>query len=371
MSRPSQEIIVPVLATSVAVLASIHVLRKPLRKLVSLWSLQRKSVLSSSETTEVPNGGGTVMALYIHPVKSLRAVSCQEAQLDSKGFVGDRRLMIVFPLPTTATGKASSNQPATTHRFVSQRQCPSLARVTAILEKDQLILTYGTKTLQLSLPGPGVPQRTYRAGIWDDTVAVDDMGDEAASFFQAIVDEDENTAAAGGRYKGVRLVIHTVSDRLVDPNFTPAVATSWLLGTPPPVSLTDGYPVLIACQASLDELNRRLKENQKPPIDMKQFRPNIVIAGTTAFEEDRWKYITIGDQLFAIVKGCPRCKQSCTNQETGQVSSEPIETMRSFRALGDSNDVFFAQNAIPLGKTGKIKVGDSVRVLERGEPLYC
>lgn len=320
-----------------------------------------------SETTPVPNG--TVTALYIHPVKSLRAVSCQEAELDAKGFVGDRRLMIVYPLPLP-TWKEQFDSNDVTHRFISQRQCPSLARVVATLENDHLILKYATKTLQVPLQ-PSLLKKTYRAGIWDDTVAVDDMGDQAASFFQAIMDEDENTAASGGRYKGVRLVIHAVTDRKVDPQFTPAVATSWLVGSPPPVALTDGYPILIACQASLDELNKRLQENKKPPIEMSRFRPNIVITGTSAFEEDRWKYITISDQLFAIVKACPRCKQSCTDQETGKVSSEPVETMRTFRALNnDNNDVFFAQNAIPLGKTGKIKVGDTVRILERGEPIY-
>lgn len=362
-----KEMILPYLATSLAVLASISVLRTPLRKFLSLWSLQRKSSITS-ET--IPGSNGTVTALYVHPVKSLRAVSCQEAELDAKGFVGDRRLMIVYPLPLP-TWKEKFDSHDISHRFLTQRQCPSLARVVAILENDHLVLTYGTKTLQVPVQEPASPKRTYRAGIWDDTVAVDDMGDQAASFFQAIVDEDENTAAAGGRYKGVRLVIHAVSDRLVDPKFTPTVATSWLVGSPPPVALTDGYPILIACQASLDELNSRLKENQKPPIEMSRFRPNIVITGTTAFEEDRWKYIAIGDQLFAIAKACPRCKQSCTDQETGKVSSEPIETMRSFRALNEDNDVFFAQNAIPLGKAGKIKVGDTVRILERGDPIYC
>jgi uncharacterized protein YcbX len=127
----------------------------------------------------------------------------------------------------------------------------------------------------------------------------------------------------------------------------------------------------------LDALNETLVKQGKETILMSRFRPNIVITGTTAFEEDKWKVIAIGKQLFAIVKACPRCKQSCTDQETGKVHSEPVETMKSFRALGGDKceDVFFAQNAIPLGQvlgnSSSVQVGDSVRVLQTGDPVYC
>ena len=113
---------------------------------------------------------------------------------------------------------------------------------------------------------------------------------------------------------------------------------------------------------------------------MSRFRPNIVVKGKSLqpFEEDRWKVIVIGTTVFAIVKACPRCKQSCTDQVTGTVSPqmEPLTTMASFRrSLGDqptNGDVFFAQNAIPIGTLeGKtIKVGDPIEVLERGDPVY-
>ena len=88
--------------------------------------------------------------------------------------------------------------------------------------------------------------------------------------------------------------------------------------------------------------------------------------------------IAIGNVVFAIVKACPRCKQSCTDQATGVVSPqmEPLTTMASFRrSKGDkpsNGSVFFAQNAIPIGKLEgeTIQVGDSVQVLERGDPVY-
>lgn len=131
---------------------------------------------------------------------------------------------------------------------------------------------------------------------------------------------------------------------------------------------------LIASEASLEELNRRLKEKGKEALPMSRFRPNIVIKGTTPFMEDRMKVIQIGDAILYVVSSCPRCKESCTDQMTGIVTDEPVVTMRDFRCIApqDPDSVFFAVNAIPaIGSVGKaIRVGDAVKVIQWGEPTY-
>jgi uncharacterized protein len=117
---------------------------------------------------------------------------------------------------------------------------------------------------------------------------------------------------------------------------------------------------------------------------MSRFRPNIVIRGfKRPFAEDEMKVIQVIPQtnhasqppiLLHIVKGCPRCKESCTNQETGEVSDEPVETLRDFRALNEQNseDLYFAQNAIiGINSYGSsIKVGDKIKVLQWGKPVF-
>jgi len=124
-------------------------------------------------------------------------------------------------------------------------------------------------------------------------------------------------------------------------------------------------------EASLDELNKRLGEKGKKPIPMSRFRPNLVVKGTKPFEEDTWRVISIDGLIFHIVKGCPRCKQSCTDQETGRVFEEPLETLSEFRALGGvKENVYFAQNAIAQGTGGSISVGSRICVLERGDPIW-
>lgn len=131
---------------------------------------------------------------------------------------------------------------------------------------------------------------------------------------------------------------------------------------------------LIASEASLDELNRRLKEKGKEILPMSRFRPNIVIKGTVPFIEDRMKVIQIGETILYVVSSCPRCKESCTDQMTGVVTDEPVLTMRDFRCVAphDPESVFFAVNAIPAcGSVGKtIRVGDTVKVIQWGEPTY-
>jgi uncharacterized protein len=174
------------------------------------------------------------------------------------------------------------------------------------------------------LPGkvvtlPTIPESSapvYRAAVWGDVVQVQDMGEEASAFFTQLVALDPDVPDE--LKSQVRLVVQTPNDsRSTDPKFTPVSTRSVLSNAAPKVSLTDGFPLLIGCSSSLDELNRRLAEKSKPVLPMARFRPNIVISNSKPFEEDQWKVIRIGDCILHVVKPCPRCKQSCTDQQTG------------------------------------------------------
>lgn len=70
-------------------------------------------------------------------------------------------------------------------------------------------------------------------------------------------------------------------------------------------------------QASLQKLNEKLGEAAVP---MERFRPNLVVAGTEAWEEDDWESFTVsgpghGPCKFSATMPCDRCKarQSMTN----------------------------------------------------------
>jgi uncharacterized protein YcbX len=318
--------------------------------------------------------------------------------------------MVVYELPLPVY-KTEWGQGDTTHRFLTQRQCPSLATISAtitttittsgnndrkpekVLVLEQKISSSGKDSFTIiripltNTSHPSPAKQRHLAGIWDDVVAVEDMGDDAAAFLQAIADADDELSAStqGGNKKFVRLVTESSTLPLPptgtdDRSYVPGYAKTWTGGFLGKPTLTDGFPILIASEASLEALNEKLVEAGKEAIPMSRFRPNIVVKGTSLkpFEEDRWKVVAIGDTVFAIVKACPRCKQSCTDQATGTVSPEmePLETMKSFRRSSRNQPsdgaVFFAQNAIPIGTLeGKtIRVGDPVRILETGDPVY-
>lgn len=65
----------------------------------------------------------------------------------------------------------------------------------------------------------------------------------------------------------------------------------------------DGTSYTLMNEASIDELNSRLKNPVKPL----QFRANLIVTGPDAYEEDRWKWIRVGDTVvFRVIKLCQR-----------------------------------------------------------------
>mmetsp|Transcript_20603 Transcript_20603/g.26551 ORF Transcript_20603/g.26551 Transcript_20603/m.26551 type:complete len:386 (-) Transcript_20603:124-1281(-) len=338
--------------------------------------IPRSKAETTAETEDEPK---KVSSLFFHPVKSLRPIQIKTATLDSKGFVDDRRFMLITPIPLPVW-KDSFKDDEASHRFLSQRQCPCLATVVAKIIQNGSAISFSSHlvpgcnvAVSTTLASPDKRQQ-YLAKLWDDVIQVADMGDEAAIFFRKILDADEYRLPEEYKNLEVRLVQQAPEDRRsTDVKFTPP-STRWLsTSQSPPLALVDGFPVLIATEASLEELNRRIKAKGKDPIPMTQFRPNIVVKGGKPFEEDRWKVISIDGVIFHTVKGCPRCKLSCTDQINGHVSDEPLETLREFRAMSSNpEDIFFAQNAIATaGMEGRtISENAVVKVLEWGEPVW-
>ena len=132
------------------------------------------------------------------------------------------------------------------------------------------------------------------------------------------------------------------------------------------LSFADGFPLLLISQASLDELNRSTAR----PIDMRQFRTNLVVTGCQPFAEDSWKRIKIGEAEFELVKPCERC--IFTTLPPGDTrfadDKEPLKTLSLFRK-GDDGRIDFGQNLISHNDA-EIKLGDRIEVLEYHTPKF-
>eukprot|EP00761_Pharyngomonas_kirbyi_P001752 gb/GECH01001756.1/.p1 GENE.gb/GECH01001756.1/~~gb/GECH01001756.1/.p1 ORF type:complete len:788 (+),score=135.98 gb/GECH01001756.1/:1-2364(+) len=88
-------------------------------------------------------------------------------------------------------------------------------------------------------------------------------------------------------------------------------------------------------QRLLSKLPPSFQEEQDPILSLEdRFRPNFVISGgdLTAFEEDQWQMINIGDYEFSVAGPCNRCQMICIDQKTLTVSHrEPLKTLSTFR----------------------------------------
>src|SRR5690606_28059433 len=122
----------------------------------------------------------------------------------------------------------------------------------------------------------------------------------------------------------------------------------------------DGFPFLITSQGSLDELNRQLQAKGQAPVPMNRFRPNIVLQGLDAYEEDYLAGLRIRHLTLAQVKRCARCPIPNIDQATAQSSSEPGLTLAEHRQFPEG--LLFGVNAVVAGAGvgATLSVGDPV-----------
>ncbi len=127
--------------------------------------------------------------------------------------------------------------------------------------------------------------------------------------------------------------------------------TSGRRGPVTSILFPDGYPLLLTNQKTLDELNEKLPE----PVRMSRFRPNVLVSGAGANEEDLWKSFSIGSIPFLSVKACVRCAIIDVNPVTGEKSKTVSKTLKSYRT--HDGQIVFGNNLIHQG-TGTIAIGD-------------
>jgi uncharacterized protein YcbX len=102
---------------------------------------------------------------------------------------------------------------------------------------------------------------------------------------------------------------------------------------------------------------------------MARFRPNLIVEGLCwPHDEDTWAKVDFGGVTFYGVKPCARCVMTTIDPATGKSGKEPLRTLATYRSY--INKILFGENLMPdFGSAGQImRVGDTVRVLERQEP---
>ncbi len=284
-----------------------------------------------------PDVGGHIAALMIYPVKSLAGIAVTQARLLETGLEWDRHWMVV-----DASGL-----------FLTQRECPAMALVQPRLTPDALELHFaGATTLQVPLAAPG-PVRAVQ--VWEDRVDAIDMGDEAALWLQQALGQS-----------GIRLVRFAPDSRR-------PCSTRWTEGAISHTHFADGYPVLVTTESAMAPLNARLTAAGLAPAEMLRFRPNLVLAGLDAHDEDHIRVLQVepfqaadrGARL-ALVKPCARCPIPNIDPVTGLSHPGVGDALQAYRQDARLNGaITFGMNAVV-----QAGVGTLLRVGQRFSASY-
>ena len=273
---------------------------------------------------------GTIARLFVYPVKSCAGIEVQQALLTETGLDLDRAWMVV-----DAQGV-----------FLTQRTLPRMALIRPQLKTDEMVLhAPGMLALHVTIDAVEAPSTVT---VWRDTVPAWDMGAVAAQWF---------TYFLGQPCRLVRF----------DPEHRRLSSMAWTGGVEAPNQFADGFPVLVASEASLEELNGRLVAAGHAAVGMERFRPNVVLAGLDAHDEDRVDLVRVdggaeGDVHLQPVKPCARCPIPNIDPATAQIDPAVGDTLRAYRQDKRLNGaVTFGMNAIVRQGAGQLlRVGQRI-----------
>jgi hypothetical protein len=118
---------------------------------------------------------------------------------------------------------------------------------------------------------------------------------------------------------------------------------------------SDAAPIVLTAQPSLAWLRERASEE----FDMDRFRPNLVVSGTTPWEEDTWSGVRIGEAELRCAVPWPRCTIPQIDQVTADRHSEPAKVLRQHRWCTEAPTVRAAFRRLVEG-SGLFGVGCSI-----------
>ncbi|MEO7754700.1 MAG: MOSC N-terminal beta barrel domain-containing protein [Terracoccus sp.] len=265
-----------------------------------------------------------VVALTLYPVKSLAGVAVETAAVDRRGLVGDRHWAVVDPVG----GK------------VTAREVPAMLGLLARPEGAGGIRLEDRDGGSLSLrPDPDAGETVVSfSGQASARVA----GPQADAWLSArlgralrLVWQDESV---------VRPVRVEMGGREGDTN-----------------SFSDAAPLHVTTEASLDQLNAWLAESGVDPLGHDRFRPNVVVAGGAAFDEDAWQSVRIGEVGYRSTMICDRCVMTTIDRQSLRGAKEPIRTLaRHRRWEGATWFGIRLTPKLPVPAGAMIAVGDEV-----------
>ena len=258
-----------------------------------------------------------VTQLLIYPFKSAQGIALPKTGFDAEGLLNDRRLMAVDE----------------NGGFLTARRCPELLQISCQADSNGWTLAHPAQATNCSVAASD-SSALITGKVWKDDINAIDGGDAAANWISEVLGQNARvalwkpTARHSGKY---------------------ALDTSF----------ADAAPILIVSEASMQQGC----DWAGIPYDVRRFRPNIVINGVDAFEEENWKGFQIGDTHFKILDTCSRCILTTRDPDTGEAHADkqPMKVLME-KHKDASGQPVMGMNATlnsPM-ETAFISVGDEI-----------
>lgn len=261
--------------------------------------------------------------IFIYPIKSLAGIQVDQWPVTPTGLKYDRKWMLVDKQ----------------QQFLSQRRLPKMALLKTQMIDQQLIVSAPNQADLVLRLEPPTTNDTQEVTAWGDKCQALEVSQQANQWFSdflatpctLVYQPDENIRTVDQKY---------------------ALANDQ-------TSFSDGFPFLIISAASLALLNQQMGLS----LSIRCFRPNLVISDCSAYAEDSWRKISIGEIAFRLPKPCSRCSVPQIDPDTALTGKEPLRTLARTRKW--NNKVFFGQNALH-DSLGILRIGDNVMINEIG-----
>lgn len=177
------------------------------------------------------------------------------------------------------------------NQFVTARAHPKMVLIKPRISDNRLILDApGSPSIEIDID---VVQQSEvnKSYVWQQEVDTLDCGEDVAEWLSRYI---------LGQESGVRLAYYpkTYPTRVVrEKNSKFSISQKDIGG------FHDATAYMLINQGSVDELNTHMDHH----ITALQFRPNLVVKGPKAYEEDEWHWVRIGDNVvFKNIKPCTR-----------------------------------------------------------------
>ena len=260
--------------------------------------------------------------LLIYPIKSTVGIELEECLVESIGLKFDRNFAIIN----------KDNQ------VITARENPKLLSISTKIDDLKLSLsTFDKKDIELSLKEK-YNSNNNTVGLFKDNVNAKIIHHKINDWISEVIEEPAKLIFMDNN--GLRRVQSKYNGKDNDC-----------------IAFSDAAPLHLISEESVNDLNSQLEK----PVNIHNFRPNIVIKGCNAFEEETWKRIKIGACIFDIAVKTKRCPIPTIDLNTFErnPNQELLKTLAKISK--EKNSTNFGMYLIPR-KLGVIKRFDELEV---------